>query len=483
MASTSDSTTQGKPSAKLSIVTLAIMNITTVVSLRGLPSEAEYGITSAFYYLFAAVFFLIPVSLVAAELATGWPQKGGVFRWIGEAFGHRWGFVAIYLQWVATTIWFPTVLIFAAVSLAFIGPHPDADSHLAANRLYTVVILLLVYWLATLVALRGIKSSAKLATLGGLIGTIIPAIILMVLTLVYVLSGNPVHFVARAADFFPDLTNLNNLVLASSIFLFFGGMEINAVHVVEVDNPSHNYPLAIISAAVATVVIFVFGTLCIATLIPKQQINLVQSLLIAYNALFDHFGLHWLGEVLAAMLAFGVLGQITAIVAGPSTGLLQVGRSGYLPPFLQKTNRHGVQQHILIFQGIVVSIISVLLVVLPSVQSAYQILGQLATILYLLMYIMMFAAAIYLRYKEPNTPRPYRVPGGAVGMWIIAGAGFIGSLVAFVLSFIPPSQIPVGNPGSYILILMIGSVCFFVIPLIVYACRKPSWQPTNADRQ
>lgn len=100
MASTSDSTTQGKPSAKLSIVTLAIMNITTVVSLRGLPSEAEYGITSAFYYLFAAVFFLIPVSLVAAELATGWPQKGGVFRWISEAFGHRWGSSpSIYSGW------------------------------------------------------------------------------------------------------------------------------------------------------------------------------------------------------------------------------------------------------------------------------------------------------------------------------------------------------------------------------------------------
>lgn len=339
MASASDSLAQGKPSAKLSIMTLAVMNITTVVSLRGLPSEAEYGITSAFYYLFAAIFFLIPVSLVAAELATGWPQKGGVFRWVGEAFGHRWGFIAIYLQWLATTIWFPTVLIFAAVSLAFIGPHPVADSHLASNRMYTVIILLLVYWIATLVTLRGIHSSARLATLGGLIGTIIPVIILMVLTLVYVLAGNPVHFVARAADFFPDLSNLNNLVLASSIFLFFAGMEINAVHVVEVDNPSRNYPMAIISAAIATVLIFVFGTQCIATLIPKEQINLVQSLLIAYNTLFDHFGLHWLSEVVAAMLAFGVLGQITAIVAGPSTGLLQVGRSGYLPPSLPAKNQ------------------------------------------------------------------------------------------------------------------------------------------------
>src|SRR5271154_1195083 len=93
---------------KLGVFTLAMMNFTAVVSLRGLPAEAEYGLGSIFYYVFAAVFFLIPVSLVAAELATGWPQKGGVFRWVGEAFGPRWGFVAIFLQWAESTIWFPT---------------------------------------------------------------------------------------------------------------------------------------------------------------------------------------------------------------------------------------------------------------------------------------------------------------------------------------------------------------------------------------
>ncbi|MGL5432816.1 MAG: amino acid permease, partial [Plesiomonas shigelloides] len=245
--------------------------------------------------------------------------------------------------------------------------------------------------------------------------------------------------------------------------------------VVEVENPSRNYPIAIISAAAVTVVIFVFGTLCIATLIPQNDINLVQSLLVAYNALFAHFGMPWLGQLMAAALAFGVLGQITAIVAGPSTGLLQVGREGYLPPFLQATNKNGVQSHILFFQGLIVSVISILLVVLPSVQSAYQILGQLACILYLIMYIMMFAAAIYLRYSQPNTPRPYRVPGGNLGMWIIAGMGFLGSVVACVLSFIPPSQISVGNPESYVLILLIGTVVFFAIPLWIYACRKPQW--------
>ena len=107
---------------KLSVMTLAIMNITAVVSLRGLPSEAVYGPSSAFYYLFAAIVFLIPTALVAAELAAMFADKqGGVFRWVGEARGARTGFLAIWLQWIESTIWYPTVLTFGAVSIAFIG--------------------------------------------------------------------------------------------------------------------------------------------------------------------------------------------------------------------------------------------------------------------------------------------------------------------------------------------------------------------------
>ena len=135
--------------ATLGVGALAIMNVTAVVSLRGLPAEATYGLTSVFYYLFAAVFFLIPVSIVAAELATAWPQKGGVFRWVGEAFGPRWGFVAIFLLWLESTIWFPTALTFAAVSLAFIGPNQTWDQGLASNKMYTIAMVLIVFWAAT----------------------------------------------------------------------------------------------------------------------------------------------------------------------------------------------------------------------------------------------------------------------------------------------------------------------------------------------
>ena len=223
--------TKTKTAAKLGVFTIAIMNVTAVVSLRGLPSEAEYGLSSAFYYLFAAIVFLIPTALVAAELAAMFSNKeGGVFRWVGEAFGKRLGFLAIWLQWIESTIWYPTVLTFGAVSLAFIGINPQGDMLLASNRIYTLVVVLVIYWLATFISLKGLGWVGKISKIGGLVGTIIPAALLIVLGIIYVSTGGKPQM-DLSGSFWPDLTKLDNLVLASGIFLFYAGMEMSGIHV------------------------------------------------------------------------------------------------------------------------------------------------------------------------------------------------------------------------------------------------------------
>lgn len=462
--------------AKMGVFTLAMINVSAIVSLRGLPAESTYGLSSAFYYIFAAIFFLVPVSLVAAELTTGWPQKGGVFRWVGEAFGPRLGFLAIWLQWIESTIWFPTVLTFAAVSLAFIGENQAWDAAVAANKWYVLAIVLFVYWLATILNFRGMRMSGNITKWGTLIGTVIPAAIIIVMGLIYWGAGNHIDINMSPQKFFPDLTKFDNLVLAASIFLFYAGMEMSAVHVKDVNDPGRNYPLAILTAAIITVIIFVFGTLAIGFIIPGSQINLVQSLLIAFDKFFGYFHIGWFGPIMAICLAFGVLAQVVAWVGGPSKGLLTVGYAGYLPPTMQKTNKHGVQVGILMIQAIVVTILSIFFVIMPSVQTAYQIISQLTIILYLIMYMLMFAAGIYLRYKEPQVKRTFRIPGGNAGMWIVGGIGLLGALAAFLVSFIPPSQIPTGSPAFYVIVLILGALIFSGIPFLIYAMRKPSWK-------
>lgn len=463
-------------SVKLGVFTLAIMNVTAVVSLRGLPAEAEYGISSAFYYLFAAIVFLIPTSFVAAELAAMFQDKqGGVFRWVGEAFGKRIGFLAIWLQWVESTIWYPTVLTFGAVSLAFIGSNSTKDMVLASNKIYTLAVVLIIYWAATFISLKGLGWVSKVAKFGGLVGTIIPAFLLMILAVAYLATGGTSQM-DFGGSFFPDITKLDNLVLASGIFLFYAGMEMTGIHVKDMNNPAKEYPKAVFIGAIITVLIFVLGTFSLGIIIPQKDINLTQSLLVGFDNYFEYIHASWLSPIIAIALAFGVLAGVLTWVSGPSKGIFAVGKAGYLPPFMQKTNNLGVQKNILLLQGAAVTFLSLLFVIMPSVQSFYQILSQLTVLLYLIMYLLMFAAAIYLRYSMKDTPRPFRLGSkGNCVMWIVSGVGFLGSLLAFVLSFIPPAQIAIGSNTVWYSVLVIGCIIVVVAPFIIFAMRKPDW--------
>ncbi|MBQ5802798.1 MAG: amino acid permease [Bacteroidales bacterium] len=471
-----------KQAAKLGIFTLAIMNVTAVVSLRGIPAEAEYGVSSAFYYLFAAIVFLIPTSMVAAEMAAMFQDKqGGVFRWVGEAYGKKWGFLAIWLQWIQNAIWYPTVLTFGAVSIAFIGMNQSADMTLASNRIYTLVVVLGIYWLATWISLKGMGWVGKVAKAGGLAGTIIPAALLVILGIVYLATGGESQMDFNG-KFFPDLNNLDNLVLASSIFLFYAGMEMSGIHVKEMDNPAKNYPKAIFIGAAITVLIFILGTFSLGAIIPQKEINLTQSLLIGFDRYFSYIHASWLSPIMAIALAFGVLAGVLTWVAGPSKGIFAVGKAGYLPPFFQKTNKIGVQKNILMVQGAIVTLLGLLFVVMPSVQSFYQILSQLSVLLYLIMYLLMFSGAIRLRYIMKDAPRPFKIGTKGNGMmWIIAGLGFAGSLLAFVLSFIPPAQINTGSNAVWFSVLIGGCIVVVAAPFIIYANRKESWLVKDAE--
>jgi hypothetical protein len=66
-------------------------------------------------------------------------------------------------------------------------------------------------------------------------------------------------------------------------------------------------------------------------------------------------------------------------------------------------------------------------------------------------------------------------------MWIVGGAGFLGSLLAFVLSFVPPSQIAVGSPTAYLGILIVCNIIVVAIPFMILAFRKSTWKSTSPD--
>lgn len=104
---------------------------------------------------------------------------------------------------------------------------------------------------------------------------------------------------------------------------------------------------------------------------------------------------------------------------------------------------------------------------MDDVSVAFFLLSSLTVGLYLVMYMMMYAAGIRLRYTQPGLTRSYRVPGGNAGMWAVGGIGFLAVLFSFIVTFFPPSQLPVGSPATYTWLVVVGTLVFLSMPFII----------------
>ena len=458
---------------------LALMTAAAVISLRGLPMMAQEEMTMFFYIGFATFLFLIPAALVAAELGSAFAAEGGgVYTWVKEAFNKRMGFTAIFLQWIQNVVWYPTVLGFAAACIAYMVGKPE----LSQDGVYVGVFAIVMYWLATLLTFMGTSFISKITSQGFLIGTVLPGVIIIIVALVWVMGGNPVSFehipdtVSQIVNveaghahprFFPHMTGMSDIAFLAGILLLFAGVEVHAVHAQELKNPQRQFPAAMLLAALISFVLFTFGSLAVAIVAPYKTINLQSGVLETFHDVFAHYNVSWLTNVMGLLTAFGALAGVMSWISGPSRGLLWTAKEGLLPDFMKKTNNNGVQINILLLQGAIVTVLSSLYIVMKYVSFAFFLLTALTIGVYLVMYMMMYLAGIKLRYTQPDLPRGYKVPGGKAGMWIVAGVGFLAVVFSFIVTFFPPSQLPVGSPAFYTGLVTVGTAFFVIIPFVI----------------
>jgi len=456
-------------------LTLALMTTSSVASLRAAPTMAVYGLACVFLYLVPAIVFLMPQALVAAELASGW--SGGVYRWVSEGLSPRWGLLAVWAQFAMTIFYYPTLLGFVASTLAYVF-NPD----LADNGVYTGIVIVCVFWLGVFMSARGGTGAvAKLASSGLVIGTLIPGALLVVLGIVYLGQGNSSAAPMDASHLLPAWTGIASLVLIVNNFLSYSGMEMNSVHVSDLEKPKKEFPKAMFLAVGLVLLIFILPALAISWVIPADQTSLTAGVMQAFNAFFEHFGLGTLVPIVAIALVCASAGGMLTWLAGPSKGLLLIARrEGYLPPFFQKQNEHGVAVNILVVQGSITTLIALLYALIPSVSSAYWILSVMTTQVYLIVYLLMFVAAVKLRQTQPDVERGYTVPA----LKFMCYMGFLASAAAVVIGFVPPSQFESGNTAAYVGIILAGTVLLGLLPPYLFLrLRKPDWQTAEGAQQ
>jgi amino acid transporter len=451
----------------LGVVAVTMINIIAVDSLRTLPFSAAYGTHLIFYYALAALLFFLPVSLAAAELATGWPCKGGIYVWMRQAFGERWGFWIIWLQWLYNIVWYPTALSFVAGALAYLIDPPLADS-----PRYMIGMVLGLFWGATLLNLLGMRIASWFSTFTAVLGTLVPMLIIIALAGVWLWEGRVSHLNWHAHSVIPQQLDWHHMVFVVAILFGLMGMEMSASHADEVIAPHRTFPRAITYSSAVILSTLVLASLAIATVVPQQQLNIVTGLIQAFHLFLIGYHFNWVEPIMIACMVLGGLGGVAAWIIGPTKGLLVAACDGVAPAFFAKTNAQGMPTHILFTQAIILSLLTCVYWLMPSVKSAYWLLTAMTAQIAFVVYIGLFMAWRRLQQHTPQHQPTFRVPGGKALRTCLIWLGTGTCAGAIVLGFMPPAQISVGSTLWYEAILFAGLSCICLAPLAMFARKR-----------
>ena len=447
---------------KIPFFSLVLLIVAAIDSIRNLPSAALFGSYSIFFFILSAIVFLIPTALVSAELSAAFPEHGGVYHWVRKAFGEKWAMVAIWLQWINTMFWFPTILSFIAATAAYL-----IDPTLGTNRLYLVSAILIIFWGLTFVNLFGIRASVRVNSICASIGTVFPLLLIIVLGCIWLFTGAPRQIHVSADNIFPSLAQSGNWVSLIAIMASFLGMELSGVHVADIRDPQRNFPKAVILSSAFILFSMLFGSLSIAYIIPQEELSLISGIMQLFTTIFAHFGMEWCVPFITLLIVIGTIGNIVNWVISPAKGLLHTAEFGYLPTFFTHQNKHGVASRILIGQALIVSFFCIVLALFPSINAFYWFLTAISTELYMVMYILLFLSAVALRKKQPIRAA-FKVPGGIKGLWTLVLLGLFGCTATILVSFVPPSDaINVGSPLRYTLTIVAANI-LALIPLFFF---------------
>lgn len=456
-------------SQKISVLALVLLITGAIDSIRNLPGTALFGSSLIFFFIFSALVFLIPVALISAELSAAWSEdEGGIYSWVKHAFGEGVAFITIWLQWINTLVWYPTILSFIAGTIAYL-----VDPDLAQNKYYLVGVILFIFWSLTLVGLSGLKASAHFASFCAIVGMIVPMGFIILLALIWIIQGNPIAIDLSPAQLLPKWSDSQSWVSLTAIMTSFLGMELAAVHVRNVKNPQENFPKAMFFSVLLILFTMILGSLAIAFVLPKEQISLVDGVMRAFDNFLHAYHIPWLMPILALLLLIGSLGSMINWIISPAKGLLMAAKHDFLPQSLCTVNKHGVASRILLLQAVLVTALCSGFLLFPSVNAIYWLFTDLSTELYMLMYVLMFLSAWRIKHKFPSLPRPFAIPGGRIGYYFVCAMGLTGCAVTLWVGFIPPEQMmDVGGSSHFQKVFSLGIIIMLLPALLIYAGKK-----------
>jgi glutamate:GABA antiporter len=443
---------------------LLLFSVSAILTIDTLASAASMGVTWFTWWGVTMLVFFIPYGLMTAELGAAWPAEGGLYVWVREALGPRWGSTAAWLYWVNNAYWIPSMyLLFAATfETMFLGTK--------SIWLETSIAILLT-WLTVSLGVVRLDVTKWIANIGAVVKTLI-FVSLGVLGIGSVLAGRPpandfglLHFVPRWGDSLAFLP----VLLYNAL-----GFELMSAAGEEMRNPRRDVPRVILMSGLLISFIYAMGALGILLAVPIQDLSLVTG---SWDALAV-LGRPWgkAGETLARLLGLGFLYSCVANIVTWSLGANRVAavaaEEGMLPAALGRLHpRFKTPHRAFVLMGLISTGLLVGNVLLSNnASNVFWMTFRLSGICFLITYLLVFPSFLILRRRQPDKLRPYRMPGGSPAAWAASIACWIFVAGACLLFFKPTATAP--DPAFETWLLAGETGATLVVGLLLIPRRK-----------
>ena len=446
---------------------LLLFSVCAILTIDTLASAAGMGVSWFTWWAITMVVFFVPYGLVTAELGAAWPGEGGVYIWVREGLGPRWGSIAAWFYWINNAYWIPSVYLVFAGTLETIFLHGQSAWRQAA-------IAVGMTWLTVLLGIVRLEVSKWIPNAGALVKVAI-FLSLGVLGLAALWNGRPPANDFSLASFLPrwsDSLKFLPVLLYNTL-----GFELMSSAGEEMRDPQRDVPRVVLLSGLLISIVYTLGSLGILLAVPVEKLSLLTGTWDALATLGGEWGAA--GDTVVLVLGLGFLYACVANVVTWSLGVNRVAAAaaedGMAPALLGRLHpRFKTPYMAFIIMGLVSSALLVGNAALSSNPSnVFWMIFKLSSLCLLICYLMLFPAFLALRYKEPARPRPYRLPGGALGAW---GATVVCTLFVFgtCLLFFKPSEPSPSSPdpafealllgGETLATLAIGLLCLLLLP-------------------
>ena len=416
------------------LFSMVLFSVSAILVADTVAASAAIGVQGLGFWLALGLLFFIPYGFITAELGSAWPEEGGIYVWVREAFGPGWGTVTSWMYWVNTALWAPSVFVL------FIGSLEVAFG-VDVSPFWEAVIVIAMVWAIVLIGVLPLSWSKFVPNLSAAVKVIV-LVGLGVMGVAYAMKHGTAN--SFALDQWVPSWNTDSLSFLPIIIYSYMGFELMSSAGGAIKEPKRDVPKMIVLAGAAILAVYTFATFGILAAIKTEDVSIVTGIVDALQLTFDQVlgGWHWLFDLVVVGLLFTFFGNMVTWSIGANQTIGATGLDRTAPGVFGHVNkRFGTPDYAFVLMGVIATAITVLAYALdPTQANVFWTLFALSSIVFLIPYLLMFPALLVLRRKFPDRHRPYVVPGGTAGAWVSTVLCEVGMFLTVFLFFYFPAE-------------------------------------------